>query len=461
METISQDRSRLVIGVFIAFALVWTVIWLIALTTVVSRIRKGAEDSAVVSARAEVDWDIVYRRWNAERGGVYAPISEATPANPWLDVPYRDIVTEDGTEMTLINPAYMTRQVHELAFETDGIRGHITSLDPIRPQNAADSWERRVLPLFEHGTDETFEVVTLEEEPFLRYMRPLVTEESCLACHAVQGYRLGDIRGGISVSVPLREYYQISRAAIAPSLGIGVSVWLLGLLGIGLSGRAILTREQARAEALAQVRGFLGEKELLLREIQHRIKNNMAVMSALLGLQEQSSGDESVRDALRVARTRFSGMNALYDRLYRSDDPDSIAIDTWLPDVVRETVASFPQPDRITLHISVEAVRLNAAVLAPLGIFCTEVVVNAMKHAFPYPRTGVLSVEGRVKGDEFVLSIHDDGPGFDGDTAGSGFGLQMYTAIAEQVDGQVSVSGDGGATVVLRVSAIDRTVPVG
>jgi hypothetical protein len=96
-------------------------------------------------ARAFFEKDLSYRRWNAIQGGLYAPISEYTPPNEYLEVPERDVVTTSGIALTLINPAYMTRQVHELASKESGVLGHITSLNPIRPENAADTWEKAAL----------------------------------------------------------------------------------------------------------------------------------------------------------------------------------------------------------------------------------------------------------------------------------------------------------------------------
>jgi len=79
------------------------------------------------------------------------------------------------------------------------MRGHITSLNPIRPDNAPDEWERRALRAFEQGQHEAVSLETLDGEPYLRFMRPMIVEKKCLKCHAAQGYQEGDIRGGISV----------------------------------------------------------------------------------------------------------------------------------------------------------------------------------------------------------------------------------------------------------------------
>lgn len=142
------------------------------------------------------------RDWNAAHGGVYVPVTETTKPNPYLKHPRRDLETVGGMRLTMINPAFMTRQIAEIAEQADGVRYHITSLNPIRPANAADPWESNALRSFEQGKSEALELVFEERGPQHRYMAPLLVKKACLNCHAEQGYRLGDIRGGISVSMP-------------------------------------------------------------------------------------------------------------------------------------------------------------------------------------------------------------------------------------------------------------------
>ncbi|HJW44079.1 MAG TPA: ATP-binding protein [Geothrix sp.] len=180
--------------------------------------------------------DLVVRRWASERGGVYVPLDEKTPPNPYLaHRPDRDLTTTDGKRLTLVNPAYMTRMVHELGQETYGLRGHITSLNPIRPENAPDEWERKALESFASGTRNHFAVVTEKDQRVLRYMGAFLVEKSCLACHAHQGYKVGDVRGGVSVTVPLGHgltVFGISHQSI--SILTVLAFWAMGGTGIYL-----------------------------------------------------------------------------------------------------------------------------------------------------------------------------------------------------------------------------------
>ncbi|HEY3400027.1 MAG TPA: PAS domain S-box protein [Geothrix sp.] len=183
--------------------------------------------------------DLAYRRWAAERGGVYVPLNGKTPPNPYLaHLPERDITTTQGKRFTLVNPAYMTRMVHELGEDAYGLRGHITSLRPIRPDNAPDPWERKALEAFEHGARELSEVVEQKGgRPILRFMGAFLVEPSCLACHAHQGYKVGEVRGGISITVPVgtgpmavglthRTISVLMVAAFWVIGGVGLAAWI-------------------------------------------------------------------------------------------------------------------------------------------------------------------------------------------------------------------------------------------
>jgi len=233
-----------------ALGVLWTVIIAASLVWNVVQINNNTLEAARIQARAAYEKDIIYRRWNAGHGGVYVPVTEMTQPNPYLsDIQEIVITAPSGKRLTLINPAYMTRQVHRLAEEEYGVRGHITSLNPIRPENAPDPWEAKVLRSFERGETEISSVEEMEGEEYIRLMRPLVTEKGCLECHAAQGYREGDIRGGISVSVPMEPFEDIARMHIL-TFGLGhVLLWLMGLSGIALGMQRLIRSERKRKEA--------------------------------------------------------------------------------------------------------------------------------------------------------------------------------------------------------------------
>jgi len=210
---------------------------------------------ARMEALAHFDKDIAYRHWAAGLGGVYAPVTEETPPNPYLGGhPERDIETPSGRRLTLINPAYMTRLVHELTRARFGALGHITSRAPVRPENAPDAWEDEALRrIEEEGRGEVTGLVELGGREHLRLMRPLITQPGCLKCHADHA-ELGEVRGGISVAIPMAPFRAAESDQILAILsGHGV-IWLIGLAGIFWGFRRLRRDERQRSLVEGQLR---------------------------------------------------------------------------------------------------------------------------------------------------------------------------------------------------------------
>ncbi|MDH4316970.1 MAG: DUF3365 domain-containing protein [Desulfobulbaceae bacterium] len=206
--------------------------------------------------------DISLRKWITMHGGIYVPPSQLTPPNPYLShLPERDIVTTDGKKLTLMNPAYAFRQLSEMFSKDYGISSHITSLEPIRPENAPDQWERTALQEFENGAKEYSTVSTVNGKPFFRFMQPLFAEKECLKCHSSQGYQVGDIRGGIGITLPLDKYRNAERHEMHLIISIACLLWCLGLLGTSVSFRQLTFSLQAHEAA---------ENELIRKEERQR-----------------------------------------------------------------------------------------------------------------------------------------------------------------------------------------------
>ncbi|QWV95235.1 DUF3365 domain-containing protein [Geomonas oryzisoli] len=212
--------------------------------------QESVVEIARAEARATYEKDALYRRWATRHGGVYVAVSEKCPPNPNLaHIPERDVQTPSGRALTLVNPAYMTRQVFDMAdSHQDLVRGHITSLKPIRPENAPDPWEAAALRKFEQGVKEVSEVQILNGRPYMRLMRPFTTEAGCLKCHASQGYHVGDVRGGISASVPLDAGSALSGVIAGTAVSHGL-IWVLGVGFIGWGGRVLTRSAQVLEES--------------------------------------------------------------------------------------------------------------------------------------------------------------------------------------------------------------------
>lgn len=181
---------------------IWTALVSVSLVWNLSSIKR--QSFAIVEGQARVMFGLIEmtRLWNSQHGGVYVPVTADTPPNPYLNVPDREIITTKGNKFTLVNHAYMIRQIGELANEYDGALFHITSLKPIRPGNAPDEWETRGLKEFEsRNKKETFDLIETGAGNSFRYMSALLVKGPCLRCHAMQGYKVGDVRGGISITL--------------------------------------------------------------------------------------------------------------------------------------------------------------------------------------------------------------------------------------------------------------------
>ncbi|MFC1556127.1 DUF3365 domain-containing protein, partial [candidate division KSB1 bacterium] len=248
--------------------IVWTVVIASSLLWNIRQSSLKIIEIARVQSRIAHEKDVIYRRWNASHGGVYVPVTESTIPNPYLsDIVDRDITSSSGKTLTLMNPAYMTRQVHELAEEENNVHGHITSLNPIRPENAADPWETEALKAFELGIPEKSSIEDLNGKVYLRLMKPLVTEKGCLKCHAKQGYKEGDIRGGISVSVPMLPLKEILDKE---TLGFKIAhfiIWLAGMSLIFFGMFRVNRSEKKRRKAEDEKEIYIAQLQTALDEI--------------------------------------------------------------------------------------------------------------------------------------------------------------------------------------------------
>jgi putative nucleotidyltransferase with HDIG domain len=249
---------------FISFLLkisytVWTLLLLVILAVIVERLYTYAEYIAIKTAETSVNKDLAYRSWVSSHGGVYVPVSKDTPPNPYLvHIKDRDFKAI-GKEFTLMNPAYTLSQMMKQYSKLYGIKTHITSSKTLNPKNKADEWETLALDKVEQTRENYYELNKIDNREYLRLLRPLITKKSCLKCHAYQGYKIGDIRGGVSVSVPMESLYD---DAFSSSLYVGSAffiIWLVGVLAIFLFSKKLYK--------------YIEEKELLYEEYIYGLVN--------------------------------------------------------------------------------------------------------------------------------------------------------------------------------------------
>lgn len=208
-------------------------------------------ERARLEAQTIFQHNLAYRRWNTAHGGVYAEITDENQPNPYIISPKRDVITQDGTKLTLINPFQMTRQAYELLSRQSPLASinRTVSLRPLNPANTPDEWETKTLKAFENGETELSEITMINGLPYMRVLRPYIAEKGCLKCHGHQGYKVGDIRGAMSIAVPMQPYYATAAKTTRIMLITHLFLWLFGGGAIVLFSRGLRRYQGAIEES--------------------------------------------------------------------------------------------------------------------------------------------------------------------------------------------------------------------
>ena len=456
---------------FCRIMLLWTLLVAVLAGWNAYQCYQSARQAAESAAHHSFGKELTFRHWASSHGGVYVPITAKTQPNPYLShVAERDIVTPSGRVLTLINPAYMVRQMHERGDESFGCRGHITSLRPTRPENAADPWETVALQAFAKGAGEWLSLAAIADVPYLRLMRPLQAEAGCLKCHS--RYQVGDIMGGISVSIPWGPFRQDLLVTLG-GIAIGhAGLWLLGLGFTEFSRRSLrqqLDRRRLVEDALLQRSQELeertGDLERFTYTVSHDLKSPVVTIKSFLGFLEQdlaASDAEKITKDIGYIRSAAEKMEEQLDellqlsRLGRHVNPP-----TRVPfqELVQEALTLVA--GRLAAHgvaVRVEPTDLTLFGDRPrLVEIWQNLVDNAVKYRSPHaPPTIAIGLEQTTAGPVFHVS--DNGLGIDPchhdkifglfdqlnpASEGSGLGLALVKRIVEMYKGRIWVESEG------------------
>ncbi|PKL15893.1 MAG: hypothetical protein CVV49_19080 [Spirochaetae bacterium HGW-Spirochaetae-5] len=197
-----------------------------------------------------------------------------------------------------------------------------------------------------------------------------------------------------------------------------------------------------------KIESLLLEKDLLLKEVHHRIKNNMSAVSALLYLQSESLKDSAAVSALDDARNRIMSMMLIYDKLYRTSDYTNVDLRGYISNLVDEISSTFRIDGRsISIVKEIGDFNMNSQMIFPIGIIINEIITNAFKHAFPGKRNGVIFISIQSYGHAMKLLVRDDGVGipesFDINKA-DGFGLNLVNILVKQMNGSLEIINVSG-----------------
>jgi two-component sensor histidine kinase/CheY-like chemotaxis protein len=200
----------------------------------------------------------------------------------------------------------------------------------------------------------------------------------------------------------------------------------------------------------------LREKELLLQEIHHRVKNNLQITSSLLRVQAAQVKDQNIREALRDSQNRIKSMSLIHEKLYQSKDLSRIDFGVYVDDLARYLFGAYRGlGGHITLSLDVCDCTLEIDTAIPCGLIINELVSNALKHAFPDGRKGEIRISLQTVDGHYVLTVHDDGIGLPADLDLSGtnsLGMVLINTLVEQIDGTLEWSRNGGTAATITLS---------
>ncbi|NOY47239.1 MAG: histidine kinase [Chlorobi bacterium] len=192
------------------------------------------------------------------------------------------------------------------------------------------------------------------------------------------------------------------------------------------------------------------EKEFLLKEIHHRVKNNLEIVSSLLSLQSAQTNDSTVIDAMQESQNRVQSMSMIHQKLYQGKNLGTIEMKDYLINLGSHVLDSFGAEQRIVLECVMDILELDVDTAVPLGLIVNELITNALKYAFPEGRKGQIEVQLAQKStDKLILKVIDNGIGQEDDdfTRGTGFGMQLIQLLTQQLNGTMEHVKSNGTVV--------------
>lgn len=212
-----------------------------------------------------------------------------------------------------------------------------------------------------------------------------------------------------------------------------------------------------RKQAEARIRETLEDKEILLKEVHHRVKNNLQVITSLLNLQLAQTNDNITADILRESQSRVRSMALIHEKLYQSSDLAHVDFEGYLHSLVNSLIQTYRiNPEEITVLVESGGIFLNIDTAIPCGLIVNELVSNSLKYAFARGETGKIEVScQRIRGGKYKLSVMDNGGGlpddFDVDQSSS-LGIKLVASLVRQIDGEFRIEDHQGACFVIDFS---------
>lgn len=208
----------------------------------------------------------------------------------------------------------------------------------------------------------------------------------------------------------------------------------------------------------------LSEKEVLLKEIHHRVKNNLQVVSSLLNLQSRNIRDAQALEAINEGKNRVKSMALIHQNLYRDDNLTGVDIRDYIDKLVSSLFNSYNiTPDKIELLTEIDSMELDVDTVIPLGLILNELISNSLKYAFPENRTGYIKVVLKETGEGLLLAVEDNGRGLPADwqpETSHSLGYQLIRSFAQKLKARLEVKGNGGTSVSMVMSKYKKLTTV-
>lgn len=232
------------------------------------------------------------------------------------------------------------------------------------------------------------------------------------------------------------------------------SIILLILGGLLFGLYRLYNRDQENQKELAsqnkQITEALAQNQVLIKEIHHRVKNNLQVVSSLLSMQARKVKDGDTKDALNSSKTRVQSMSILHQNLYQGNDITGVNIEEYLEKLVENIVDTYNIRENIKINIDIDPISLDVDTLVPLGLIANELICNALKYAFEDRDQGLLSVSFKSKEDKMILRVADDGVGFEGDelpVKKGSLGARLIKSFSERLEGEIKIDKSNGTDI--------------
>lgn len=259
----------------------------------------------------------------------------------------------------------------------------------------------------------------------------------------------------------------LERAILQRNITMGGLVLLLAISGITYNGYRHKQRSNLQLQAKQQqintqntvLQNLVSEKDWLLKEVHHRVKNNLYTVICLLESQASYLENDALK-AIESSQHRIYAMSLIHQKLYQSDDIKTIDMSDYIPELVQTLEDSFDSSNQIQFKLKIDSINFSPSHAIPLGLIINEAVTNSIKYAFPNNRKGEISISMVYNGDRIKLELADNGIGIsqvDPAMESVSFGMELMKGLSEDMDADISFEDDNGTriTIIFKPDALN------